>query len=269
MPRWLAVQSILRRHHTPFWNGVVESCRVDETEGMASIRIESHEYWFPLSALEGEVDIRREYAACCDLSPVNGHRYFYGTCSISESDIVVDAGACEGFFVRLALTKGAGTVIAIEPSKRMCNCLERTFEREIKSGQVVVRHLCLGETRGIVHMSGIASHPFGLHREIAATDFETLHEAPMDTLDSILSLGCDFLKMDIEGSEVPVLQNCRTLPQHRQLRMAVTTYHLPGDANTLFDLISRQLPDHKCRLDGIRWPGGKVPRPMMLYAWPR
>jgi len=269
LPRRLALRSLFTKHRLPYWEGELIRGETDHTAQAVPVKIDKHEYWFPLPALENDVELRREYAFVWDPSDTNPHRYQYGPCRIRPGDTVIDAGACEGFFARFALDAGAGKVIAVEPGEQMCHCLHRTFEREIAEGRVEIRRLCLGVRRETAHMGSRTASPFALQRTSPGEPCDDHEEVPVDTLDSVLDAGCDFLKMDIEGDEVCVLQACRLLLGLPRIRMAITAYHRPGDGKALKRIIDERLPNHASRLRGIRWPGGEAPRPMMLYAWPR
>src|SRR5262252_2026765 len=78
------------------------------------------------------VQRRRRY-----LRPGEQKRNIYGG-RIHAGDVVLDAGANVGVFVRKALWAGASKVIAIEPAPENLECLRRTFAHEVARGQVVI-----------------------------------------------------------------------------------------------------------------------------------
>src|SRR5271169_5671393 len=57
---------------------------------------------------------------------------------VRRGDVVLDCGANIGVFVRKALTRGAGLVVAIEPSPKTLEALRRNFASEIQAKRVIV-----------------------------------------------------------------------------------------------------------------------------------
>jgi predicted RNA methylase len=58
--------------------------------------------------------------------------------AVKAGDVVLDCGANVGVFTRMALNRGAGLVVSIEPAPGTVECLRRNFEKEIAAGRVIV-----------------------------------------------------------------------------------------------------------------------------------
>ena len=95
----------------------------------------------------------------------NPHAYEFGGAEIYEGDIVIDAGACEGFFIDYALNKGAKKVIAIEPLQKLVDCLKLSFDMNVQNKSVKILPYALSNKKGI---------------DCLNTDFEYICEAKID-----------------------------------------------------------------------------------------
>jgi FkbM family methyltransferase len=128
--------------------------------------------------------------------------------SIRPGDVVVDIGASFGPFAVLAAGKGAH-VYAYEPTPRSF----RFLKKNTQGRSVNPRNLAVAEKRGKIKMfeskdGDEGNSPFYCPR-MKAEPFE----AYCVTLDDIMSeIGhCNFLKMDCEGYELPILESASTL----------------------------------------------------------
>jgi len=150
---------------------------------------------------------------------------------VHPGDIVLDCGAHFGGFVQTALARGAEKVVAIDITPEALAALRRTFKTEIAAGKVVV----LG--KGVWHRE----ETLGLERtekvwsnRVLAGGPEKVQLTTIDKLVTELALPrVDFIKMDIEGSELNALMGATaTLARYRP-RMAIAAYHKPGDQTRL------------------------------------
>jgi FkbM family methyltransferase len=142
----------------------------------------------------------------------------------------VDAGARIGTFAaRISRTLGAeGKIIAIEPEPRNFACLRKNIEANGLKNIIAIQKALWSQEQPLkIHLSGnSAAHSVHHDPFYSSTDSSVCVEA--DTLDRILEeLGIasvDFIKMDIEGSEIEALKGMRkTLASNVQL--AIAAYH--------------------------------------------
>ena len=195
------------------------------------------------------------------------HYYEYKECQIRRGDVVIDAGASEGFFTRFALERGA-RVLAVEPWSVQADALARTFAPEIAEGRAIVHRAALSDREGAAMLEVDPTAPWGatLGRGYRATVTETV---PLLTLDRLIDETwgrCDFLKADVEGAEMQLMDGARRTLVRDQPRVAVAVYH--GATNFL---------DVRARLRalrvGYRVTGKGLRRyrflyvPMLLHAW--
>lgn len=124
------------------------------------------------------------------------HRYLDDTFSVDEGDIVVDAGVAEGNFA-LEIIEKVKKVYLVECEHKWIEALQKTFEpwRE----KVVIVEKMLGDA-----------------------DNETCA-----SLDQIVEEGyVNFLKLDVEGAEVPALEGAsKILSDSRNVKCAICSYH--------------------------------------------
>ena len=159
--------------------------------------------------------------------------YQQGPVRIRPGDVVFDVGGQLGVFTRIALTKGAAKVIVFEPEPTNIACIEKTFAREITSGQVVVIKAAAWKEKGNLRFEG-NTLTFRLGAE---TDMNGSIEVSAVTIDAIAQHPginrVDFIKMDIEGSERYALAGAEKVLKKYGPRLAIAAYHLPDDKDVL------------------------------------
>lgn len=191
----------------------------------------------------------------------NSHAYEYGGVVLRRDEVVVDAGACEGFFTRYALRRGL-RVIAIEPVPSLARSLERTFQREIGTGQVRVVQAALGSSSGTRHLE---SERESLYESRLG---ETGEEVAAISLDEFLGEErIDVLKMDIEGAEMEAIEGAAKTLARQRPRVSVAVYHDVPNAKLVSELLTKIQPGYHVEHRGIyAWKGIEA-RPTMVYAW--
>lgn len=151
---------------------------------------------------------------------------------IKKGDIVFDCGACEGFFTRYALIKGASKVICIEPSSVLAKGLRKTFDKEIDEGRVVIIEAgagsIQGETKLIINKDMYCASTTNpeFAKEYENIQSETIQIVRIDDIARDLELKkIDVIKMDIEDAEIDALKGCiETVTSSHPLLM-IATYH--------------------------------------------
>jgi FkbM family methyltransferase len=196
----------------------------DDGSGLRAVDVSGSRYWQPatmnlqaLGPIHGEV-----------FGADHPHYYEYQGCSIKPGDVVVDAGASEGFFTRFALDRGA-RVIAVEPWSVQARALRRTYAGEIAQGRVVVEQVALGDSDGEVTLELDPSAPWGA--TVGQAYRGSVREVvPRTTLDHLVDRTwgrCDFLKADVEGAEAQLVEGARQTLARDRPRIAIAVYHGP------------------------------------------
>ena len=137
---------------------------------------------------------------------------------IRPRDTVVDVGANFGWYSTLfaKLAGPTGRVFAFEPVPSTYDRLTDNLERNGLSHNVTAVRSAVGEQPGEVdvYVFGDLSHSCASLSPLDQDNFKTV-QAPIVNLDDFLCeqqiAQVDFLKCDVEGSELAVLKGCRRL----------------------------------------------------------
>jgi FkbM family methyltransferase len=237
----------------------------DDTAGLRRVEVDEQSYWLPIT-MDWRAMPELYSEVFCEDHP---HYYEHAGCKIGPGDVVVDAGASEGLFTRFALLHDA-RVVVVEPWQPMVIALRRTFEKEIAEGRVSVVHALLGNASGEAVLEFDPTYPWGakvIARRDEGASCEVVRQVTIDELVASSPWGrCDFLKMDIEGSERPALAGAgETLRRYRPCLSIAVYHHLTGYLDLSHDLRSMGL-DYRIEGKGIQRRRG-LPVPMILHAW--
>ncbi|MBC7368053.1 MAG: FkbM family methyltransferase [Undibacterium sp.] len=152
-------------------------------------------------------------------------------------DVVWDAGAfCGETAIEMASRVGpTGHVLAFEPDAGNVRWLERNVAASgLRNITVVPKGLWARTT--VLEFSGTHDPSASLvdgsestRTGVAPTQIAVL--SPADAW-SLLGRAPDFIKMDIEGAEVEVIEALAPLLHRSVIRLAVASYHLRGDVKT-------------------------------------
>jgi FkbM family methyltransferase len=189
---------------------------------------------------------------------------------LRKGDIVIDAGAHVGLFTRVALRAGARMVIAIEPQESNIGALRRNFEPEIRSGQVRIVTEGLWDRKDTLRLR-LAENSNDAHSLVFNDGRTRFQEIRVDTLDSVCASlklpRVDFVKMDIEGAEPNALKGARQVLNRWRPRLAISAYHVAGDAAKIAALVWEVRPDYRVGSgDLVRSPhGAVVPKVLFFY----
>jgi FkbM family methyltransferase len=170
-----------------------------------------------------------------------------------KGDVVVDAGARVGVFAaKAARAVGEeGKVIAIEPEPLNFARLVKNIKANRFENVIAVQKMLWSRQQKLdLYLSGNSASHSAYCGEFYSSTGESV-SVDADTLDNILDgLGnrtVNFLKMDIEGSEVEALKGMeKTLKCDMQ--MAIAAYHPAGDARS-DSVIIPQLERHGFSVD--------------------
>jgi FkbM family methyltransferase len=135
----------------------------------------------------------------------------YG-CVINEGDVVLDIGANIGIFAHRAETRGASKVICFEPLTPTYNCLSRNLGPKTISYKNAVGGKRDFTTFNIHtnyhHIGGGTSHL----QDMKLSDKQIIHSERVivigiNEIFDGLQTKIDFMKMDVEGGEVEILNS--------------------------------------------------------------
>lgn len=263
---WGLLWQWVSQRHDELPQPTVSVLEEDAAAEMVLLQIGDHRFWFPASADRSLLGLF--YPEVFDSR--HPHYYEHAGAQLRSGDVALDAGACEGYFVRFALDRGA-SVLAIEPWSLMAACIERTFEPEVKAGRLQVVRTFLGEAAGETELTINLDHPFasgtGNDRESSRCVTESV---PIATLDEVVAASrfpeINFIKMDIEGSELAALSGARRTFEQFRPRLSITTYHRSTDWKDIPASVLRFASGYQFTHKGVVfYPGGW--RPMVVHGW--
>lgn len=164
-----------------------------------------------------------------------------------KGDYVIDGGGCHGetaiWFSKLI--GQTGNVISFEPQLDNLNILKDNISRNnITNITAVPLGLLNGEKSVQLTNNGSSS------AIIKNSNNQTIN---MITLDSYVKsndlVRVDYIKLDIEGSEILALEGMKHTIQKFQPKLAISVYHLGNDIITIPEYIKSIQPKYKIYLD--------------------
>ena len=127
----------------------------------------------------------------------------------------------------------ASRIIGFEPDLEICNLLKSNLERNRASEDVTIVAAGLGESDGSASFSADGSAGGRVDEQ---TPTRTIC---IERLSPHLREPVDFMKLNIEGQELPVLQECATAGVLANVRQMVVEYHgWAGGKQCLGDLLN-------------------------------
>lgn len=157
---------------------------------------------------------------------------------INDGDIVVDLGGNIGVFNRWAYSQGAAKVISFEPDKRYFSLLSLNADpRSILFNAAVSDKMGELDIYESEHLGGSSLTEFG--------DYINKYKTRTYTLDYLFNIGLidhiDFLKIDIEGSEINALKGISDENLKKVKTIAMEYHHgqLNFDINIRNEFINR------------------------------
>ncbi len=181
----------------------------------------------------------------------------------------MDCGANVGVYTRIALSRGARTVVAVEIASEPLACLRRTFEREIQEGRVILYPKGAWDkdtTLGLTTNPGLAltADSVAINRGVEGP------EVQLTTIDEIVSElhlpRVDFINMDIEGSEAHALRGAATTLAAFKPRLEISMEHRQSDPDIIPALVLRLNPHYETRCGSCGMMTGRM-QPEVLLAW--
>jgi FkbM family methyltransferase len=188
---------------------------------------------------------------------------------VQPGDTVIDCGAHVGLYTKLALSRGAGLVVAVEPDPENYWCFRESLRDEIAKGRVQVFQVGVWNERDSLTFSHSKDNP-GAHgffergRPGNAIEYENVPVVALEDLVTELALDrVDWIKMDIEGAERQALAGAAGVLKNFKPRMAICTYHRDDDAVTLPSIVLAANSTYS--LSAKRIVTGGTIRPKVLF----
>lgn len=133
-------------------------------------------------------------------NPNSPHLYLKQGFQVVEGDFVVDIGAAEGNF-SLDIVETAGRIVIVEAEEHWIEALKATFEPWKDKVEIIHKYI---------------------------SDTNDKHCATLESIVGDKSI--DFLKLDVEGAELSILNSSAELLRRKQIKkLAVCTYHKKND----------------------------------------
>lgn len=161
-------------------------------------------------------------------------------------DFVVDAGAFPGNFA-IVLSRLVGTyglVIAIEPDEEFYHQLVSRFNK-LALKNIVLLNVALWNSDGRQRLVTRGNEGSSLFSQSDNNKFSNtyIQTKRIDTIISELGISkVDYLKMDIEGAEIEVLEGAHGLLLRQNLHLAIACYHIRHGQPTS-QIISKKLKE--------------------------
>lgn len=162
--------------------------------------------------------------------------YEHKGCFIKPGDVVLDGGANVGVFTLYALMKGAKLVITVEPNPTVFYLLQKTLSEALPKinnhGRVVFVNRALWNSSGEYLRFNTSLSGSGSARVVQRGQ---RHQArvlstTIDLLVEEIGEGVNFVKLDIEGSELKALSCAIGSVKKYKPSFSVCLYHKPEDA---------------------------------------
>ena len=163
-------------------------------------------------------------------------------CEVSEGDHIIDGGAFKGETSFWFLSKGAGKVYAFEPDPNIFSILSENIKRNKAADKIIAVQKILSSRIGTFSLytassGGSATHEGG-NETVQGTTLDSFVEN--EGLDRV-----DFIKLDVEGAELEVLEGAAETIKKFKPKMAISVYHKPEDIIAIPKFILETLPDAK------------------------
>lgn len=193
--------------------------------------------------------------------------YHHEECAIKEDDIVIDLGSNIGIFALWALEKyRAGLVICVEAEPRNVECIKTNLAQYgVGDRMIAVNQAVYSHNQGLKFNVVPDMHANHFVSEIFPQNVKTGCEIdiPSITIDGLVKelnlTSVDFMKFDIEGSEVAALSGASETIKRFKPKMVIAVYHKQEHPGQILSLINNYRPDYATKIVD---KGAKV-----LFCW--
>lgn len=237
---------------------------IENKDGFSHMKVGDCEVWVPENSFKAE-ELSWIYNEIFTLHRDNPHSYETDNLKINKGDYVIDAGACEGFFIRFALEKGAKKVFAFEPLKPLVNGLNLTYNKEISGNKLTIIDRGLSDTEDLIAFA----HGLNNYSE-ARMEKSGDYKCKVTSLDHVVESGLipqvDYIKMDIEGAEILAIKGAKKTIKKFKPKLSIAVYHEYETACIIKEMLRDYRPDYELVFGGC-YTFEKPYRPCMLYAY--
>lgn len=179
-----------------------------------------------------------------DYTLINEGLYECGNVKLEKDDVVIDCGANIGIFSAMSALRGC-KVFAFEPIPDTVTYLKQMaqmYEDKIEVCEYALSNEC-GIARFNIREDDTLSSSM-----IKDLETDTGIEVNLITLDEYVKINkldkVDFIKADIEGAERFMLQGAKETLKRFAPKIAICTYHLSDDKETLERIIKEANPNY-------------------------
>ena len=139
----------------------------------------------------------------------------------------------------------------MEPYPQFVQTLERTLG---PFANATIHEVALSDVAGPLHLS---------LTQLGQSEKMVVQAQTLDHLFLQHDPPVSYLKADVEGHELPLLQGAAGLIRQNRPKIAVTVYHEANDYLEIMRFIRDIDPSYQFRIKGITASG----KPVMLHAW--
>ena len=196
---------------------------------------------------------------------------YEGPVGVRAGDVVLDCGANVGAYTRHALDKGAKVVVAIEMAPESLECLRHNLEREVTGGRVIIYPKGVWNKDDELQLS-TGDDWASTASSVVLDRGKRGPKVPLTTIDKLVAElqlpRVDFIKMDIEGAEMPALEGARDTVRRFHPRMAISVEHRPTDPDQIPGIVHGLWPDYVSECGPCANVNGSI-QPDVLFAHAR
>lgn len=175
----------------------------------------------------------REYPSTDFFHAVDGYLKYY---KINDEDIIIDCGAYQGTFTILAskLVGNKGIIISFEPDIDNYNKLLHNINiNDVKNVKTINKGLWSKNTELKLAVNNQGSSFFN------ENSLKSINVPVVSLDDQLGDLGIEnvnFIKGDIEGSEIETIKGAKEILKKTNVNLAIASYHEINGAKTYFEL---------------------------------
>ena len=220
-------------------------------------------FWWPAKASKAYIGC--EHSALTN--PKHPHFYEKKGAIVQKGDIVLDCGACEGFFAHQVKHR-AKELHLFEPVPILAECLRRTFSVELGE-KIYVWEIGLSQISSIARFRIDTGDYQGSHVLKNESGGKDIYINLMSIDDFVAEKNLsrvDFIKVDVEGSDVNVLKGAEQTLRSFFPKVSVATYHQPYHAKQILGLFKGISSKYRCSFSGTANYGTEC-RPLMAHFW--